>query len=140
MRCDLPPFVLPPDPLNVRMKCDGSVTSPAFITRKIERLLKQQSRRRYAANGFAFVPHTCRFLGQQSLGVELRVKGSNLHLVPILPLRERETPVRARKYTTRQGPSPLCSELSVCECARTVDKLTRLGRLFFDQQCPEGSL
>jgi hypothetical protein len=32
-------------------------------------------------DGFAFVPHTCRFLGQQSSGVELRVKGSNLHLV-----------------------------------------------------------
>jgi hypothetical protein len=29
--------------------------------------LKQQSRRRYAANGFAFVPHTCRFLGQHPL-------------------------------------------------------------------------
>jgi hypothetical protein len=44
------------------MKCDGSVTSPAFITRKIERLLKQQSRPRYAANGFAFVPHRAVFL------------------------------------------------------------------------------
>ena len=30
--------------------------------------LKQQSRRRYAANGFAFVPHTCRFLGRHPLG------------------------------------------------------------------------
>jgi hypothetical protein len=29
---------------------------------------KQQSRRRYAANGFALSPHTCRFLGRQSLG------------------------------------------------------------------------
>jgi hypothetical protein len=51
---------------------------------------KQQSRRRYAANGFAFVPHTYRFLGRYSLGVELRVKGSNLHLVPILPMRAVE--------------------------------------------------
>jgi hypothetical protein len=39
-----------------------------------KRKLKQQSRRRYAANGFAFVPHTCGFLGQQSLGVEPAVK------------------------------------------------------------------
>jgi len=40
-----PLLYCPTDPLNVRMKCDGSVTSPAFITRKIERPLKQQSRR-----------------------------------------------------------------------------------------------
>jgi len=39
-----------------------------------KRKLKQQSRRRYAANGFANVPHTYRFLGRQSLGVEPAVK------------------------------------------------------------------
>jgi hypothetical protein len=52
---------------------------------------RQQSRQRYAAGGFAFVPHSCRFLGRQSLGVEPAVKGSSLHLVPILPFRERGT-------------------------------------------------
>jgi hypothetical protein len=31
-------------------------------------LLKQQSRRRSSTNGFAFVPHTCRVLGQHSSG------------------------------------------------------------------------
>jgi hypothetical protein len=35
---------------------------------------KQKSRRQHGANGFAFVPHTRRFLGQQSLGVEPAVK------------------------------------------------------------------
>jgi hypothetical protein len=44
---------------------------------------RQQSRQRYAAGGFAFVPHSCRFLGRQSLGVEPAVKGSSLHLVPM---------------------------------------------------------
>jgi hypothetical protein len=33
-------------------------------------LLKQQSRRRYAANGFAFVPNPCRFLGRHLRAVE----------------------------------------------------------------------
>jgi len=32
----------------------------------------EQSRRRYAANGFAFVPHTCRVLGRHSLGYRNR--------------------------------------------------------------------
>ena len=39
------------------------------------------------------VPHTCRFLGQQSLGIELAVKWSSLHLVPTLPFREGGRPV-----------------------------------------------
>jgi hypothetical protein len=42
----------------------------AFANSVLTALLKQQSRRRYAANGFAFVPNPCRFLGQQSLGFE----------------------------------------------------------------------
>jgi hypothetical protein len=43
------------------------------------------------------VPHTCRFLGQQSLGIELAVKCSSLHLVPTLPFREGGRPVRQAK-------------------------------------------
>ncbi len=43
------------------------------------------------------VPHTCRFLGQQSLGIELAVKCSSLHLVPTLPFREGGRLVRQAK-------------------------------------------
>ena len=32
---------------------------------------------------------SCRFLGRQSLGAEPRVKGSNLHRVPIVPVRRK---------------------------------------------------
>ena len=49
---------------------------------------KQQSRRRYAANGFALLPQ-CRFLGRQRWVVEPAVKPVGcLHtFVPVLPLR-----------------------------------------------------
>jgi hypothetical protein len=51
---------------------------------------RQQSRRRYAANGFAFVPHTCRFLGRQRWVVEPPVKpvGCAFTVVPVLPLKQ----------------------------------------------------
>jgi hypothetical protein len=42
----------------------------------------------WEANGFAFVPHTCRFLGQQSSGCRTSGEGTGvriLHLRPILP-------------------------------------------------------
>jgi hypothetical protein len=38
------------------------------------RLQRQQSRRRVRSQQLCLVPHTCRFLGQQSLGVEPAVK------------------------------------------------------------------
>jgi hypothetical protein len=43
------------------MKCDGSVTSPAFITRKIECCSNSKAVGGLGANGFAFVPHTLPF-------------------------------------------------------------------------------
>jgi hypothetical protein len=51
---------------------------------------KQQSRRQHGANGFAFVPHTRRFLGQQSLGVEPAVKRCGFFTFPPLPCRGKE--------------------------------------------------
>jgi len=47
------------------------------------------------------VPHTCRFPGQQSLGIKLAVKWSSLHLVPTLPFREGGRPVRQAKVSRR---------------------------------------
>ena len=51
---------------------------------------KQQSRRQHGANGFAFVPHTRRFLGQQSLGVEPAVKRGGFFTFPPVPCRGKE--------------------------------------------------
>ena len=59
-----------------------------------ERSLKQQSRRRCAANGFAFVPYTYRFLGRQSLGCRTGGEEMRLHL---RPKGRRGDPVRPKK-------------------------------------------
>lgn len=50
------------------------------------------------------VPHTCRFLGQQSLGVEPAVKSMPLHLRPALPFREKRTtsPTRGKLSVARR--------------------------------------
>jgi hypothetical protein len=62
-------------------------------------LYKQQSRRRYAANGFAFVPpNTCRVLGRHRWVAELASEVMRQpHLRPILPLKEEGRSVRPRK-------------------------------------------
>jgi hypothetical protein len=50
------------------------------------------------------VPHTCRFLGQQSLGVEPAVKSMPLHLRPALPFREKRTTSPTREnYRLHDG-------------------------------------
>lgn len=50
------------------------------------------------------VPHTCRFLGQQSLGVEPAVKSMPLHLRPALPFREKRTTSPTREnYRSHDG-------------------------------------
>ena len=53
---------------------------------------KQQSRRQHGANGFAFVPHTRRFLGQQSLGVEPAVKRCGFFTFPHFRAAEKRGP------------------------------------------------
>ena len=65
---------------------------------------KQQSRRRYAANGFALLPQ-CRFLGRQRWVVEPAVKPVGcLHtFVPVLPLR------RGRHQSDRRRIAPVRS-------------------------------
>ena len=63
---------------------------------------KQQSRRQHGANGFAFVPHTRRFLGQQSLGVETGGEERRLlHLPPSSVPRKRGGPGRLGKISVR---------------------------------------
>ena len=55
--------------------------------------------------GFAFVPHTCRVLGQQLLGCRNRA------VIPFSAAVE-DAPVRPRKHTAPRRLSPLCGEHS----------------------------
>jgi hypothetical protein len=67
---------------------------------------RQQSRRQHGANGFAFVPHTRRFLGQQSLGVEPAVKRCGFFtFAPTSVPRKREGPGRLGKISARRDSS-----------------------------------
>jgi hypothetical protein len=72
---------------------------------------KQQSRRRYAANGFAFVPQYVPLdgiVGLSKLGSELVV-----HLRPILPLKEgRPQSDQGRIAPKRSRSSDLCRFLA----------------------------
>jgi hypothetical protein len=65
----------------------GALAPPILFSLALHRwrFLKQQSRRRHGANGFAFVPHTRRFLGRQSLGVELTVMAGAAVFTPVRP-------------------------------------------------------
>ena len=78
---------------------------------------------RYAASGFAFVPHTCRFLGQQSLGIELAVKYWWCGFFTFRPQtsdqRKGGRPARPLELSAlvtvglrkREAPTPLCRGL-----------------------------
>jgi len=81
--------------IGVEMPCMAARQEAARIPNKKERYprvprQKQQSRRQHGVNGFAFVPHTRRFLGQQSLGVEPAVKRGGFFTFPPVPCRGKE--------------------------------------------------
>ncbi len=58
--------------------------------------LKQQSRRRYATDGFALLPHTYRFLGRQSFGC--RSQAGEASRMP--------SPSSPSSHSSRDDPSP----------------------------------
>jgi hypothetical protein len=75
----------------------GMLFDPSQNSQPRRWLLKQQSRRQNGkSDGFAFVPHMCRFLGQHSFGLSKLGSELVVHLRPILPLKEgRPSPTKA---------------------------------------------
>jgi hypothetical protein len=67
---------------------DARISDLGSILRDVTASTKRLSSHSKAAGPrnqrLCLVPHTCRFLGQQSLGIDPAVKGSSLHLVPTL--------------------------------------------------------
>jgi hypothetical protein len=75
----------------------------AFANSVLTALLKQQSRRRYAANGFALLPHTYRLLGRQRWAVERAVKSVGcLHHRPRSPTQAGTTQSDRRRIAPAQ--------------------------------------
>ena len=72
------------------LRSDARTSDLGSILRDVTASTKRLSSRSKAAGAAAakrlcLRPHTCRVLGRQSLGIELAVKCSSLHLVPTLP-------------------------------------------------------
>jgi len=103
--------------------------------------LKQQSRRRYATDGFALLPHTYRFLGRQSFGCRSQAgEASRMPSPssPVLPLkqgrpqsdRRRIAPVRTHSsgnmsaLRNRGGPKALHSSFLRSPWGRSTDART----------------
>ena len=83
------------------LRLDARASDLGSILRDVTASTKRLSSHSKAAGPrnqrLCLVPHTSRFLGQQSLGIELAVKCPSLHLVPTLLFREGGRPVRQAK-------------------------------------------
>jgi hypothetical protein len=101
-----------------------------------EMLIRRQQSRRplWAANGFAFVPHTRHFLGRQALGVEPAVKVTRLLHLPSQPPVEEDGQSRRRKHSARD--LGLKSNLMTL-CAQNMNLLfgMRFCAVFFGNAC-----
>jgi hypothetical protein len=104
------------------IRAEGSV----LPTSRAPRGSKQQSRRRYAANGFAFVPHPCRVLGQHSSGCRnWTVKVMRQTSPASLPLKEGRPPSDRVRLAPTQARSS-CDLL----ITRAFDSWLRVGPLY----------
>ena len=74
-------------------------------------LLKQQSRRRYAANGFAFVPHTVPLRHRRA--VETRPSSPSSGSTGTPPVRPRK--ISARTFSLERKSAPALRRASACK-------------------------
>ena len=89
------------------LRSDARVSDLGSILRDVTASTKRPSSHSKAAGPrnqrLCLVPHTCRILGQRSLGIEPAVKCSSLHLVPTLAFHEGGRPSDKPKLWTCDG-------------------------------------